>query len=173
MNKSDSIQSESAGYTRDFNPVHRRIYIDMDDTLCDFAGHYLAVKARRPDLDYPQSVPGFFLELSPIPGAIEAFDYLNLLPETEVFILTAPSVLNPHSYTEKRHWVATHLGMDAAYRLIICPNKGLLVGDYLIDDRAEGKGQEFFTGEHIHFGSAQYPDWFSVLFHPDFGLSPD
>lgn len=158
------------GDTRHFNPEHRRIFIDMDDTLCDFAGHYRAIQAQLPALLYPQSLPGFFMDLSPLPGAIGAFHQLSGLLETEVYILTAPSVLNPHSYTEKRHWVSRHLGLDAAYRLIICPNKGLLQGDYLIDDMAAGKGQEHFAGELVQFGSPYYPDWRSVLFHPDFGL---
>ncbi|WP_286696069.1 5' nucleotidase, NT5C type [Spongiibacter sp. UBA1325] len=156
--------------TRHFNPKHRRIFVDMDDTLCDFAGHYRAVQAQRPDLMYPQSLPGFFIDLPPLLGAIEAFHHLSRLPNTEVYILTAPSVMNPHSYTEKRQWVASHLGIDAAYRLIICPNKGLIQGDYLIDDRPAGKGQEHFNGELVLFGSPEYPDWSSVLFHRDFGL---
>ncbi len=163
MNKpSKSIQG--------LDPTHRRIYIDMDNTLCDFAGHYREVKRQRPELLYPHSLPGFFTDLSPLPGAVEAFAHLSALPATEVYILTAPSVLNPHCYTEKRLWVANHLGLDAAYRLIICPNKGLLQGDYLIDDLSAGKGQEYFTGELVLFGSPQYPDWSTVLFHPAFGL---
>ena len=41
-------------------------------------------------------------------------------------------------------------------------NKNLNIGDYLIDDRtANGAGQ--FKGEHIHFGTEQFPDWDSVL----------
>jgi 5'(3')-deoxyribonucleotidase len=48
-------------------------------------------------------------------------------------------------------------------KLIISPNKGLLKGDILIDDIVEGKGQEHFEGELIHFGSAKFPDWESVL----------
>ena len=170
MSKEKPNTAHKSGTARHFNPESRRIYIDMDDTLCDFVGHYHKIKTQFPELAYPQSLPGFFLDLEPLLGAIEAFDNLSRAPNTEVFILTAPSVLNPHSYTEKRLWIEAHLGLEAAYRLILSPNKGLLQGDFLIDDMSEGKGQEFFAGEHIHFGSARYPDWNSVLFHPDFGL---
>lgn len=149
------------------------IYIDMDDTLCDFNGRYQEVKALSPEVTFPQSQTGFFLNLEPLPRAVVAFQHLSALPNTDVYILTAPSVRNPLSYTEKRLWVENHLGLDAAYRLILCPNKALLLGDYLIDDRAEGKGQEHFQGQHIHFGSASYPDWTSVLFHPDFNILSD
>jgi len=44
----------------------------------------------------------------------------------------------------------------------LATNKGLLKGDYLIDDYVAGRGQENFEGELIHFGSEQYPDWSSV-----------
>jgi hypothetical protein len=40
--------------------------------------------------------------------------------------------------------------------------KGLLIGDYLIDDRtANGAGE--FTGKHIHFATDEYPNWDIVL----------
>jgi 5'-nucleotidase len=39
---------------------------------------------------------------------------------------------------------------------------GLLKGDFLIDDYITGRGQEYFEGELIHFGSNQYPDRLSV-----------
>lgn len=32
----------------------------------------------------------------------------------------------------------------------------------LIDDNVEGKGQNYFQGELIHFGSQEFPDWMSV-----------
>ena len=79
-----------------------------------------------------------------------------------MYILTAPSVRNPSSYTEKRLWVEEHLGLGAAYKLIISPNKGLNLGHYLIDDYTKGKGQENFEGRLLQFGSAEYPDWISI-----------
>ena len=36
--------------------------------------------------------------------------------------------------------------------------KNLNLGDFLIDDR-KNNGVDEFRGEHIHFGSARYPDW--------------
>ena len=52
--------------------------------------------------------------------------------------------------------------MDVVENLIISPNKGLNKGHYLIDDCLSGKGQEFFEGKLIHFGSDTFPDWASV-----------
>ncbi len=83
-------------------------------------------------------------------------------PQLEPFILTAPSLRNPHSYTEKRLWVEKHLGYEVVHRLIITAHKGLNRGHFLIDDHDSGKGQEYFEGELIKFGSDRFPDWPSV-----------
>jgi 5'-nucleotidase len=47
-------------------------------------------------------------------------------------------------------------------KLIICPNKSLLKGQYLIDYNHTGKGQEKFEGKLIHFGSDEFPNWEKV-----------
>ncbi|MCL1065712.1 hypothetical protein L2735_02675 [Shewanella olleyana] len=135
------------------------IYIDMDDTLCDYASaHKLALKLA-PKILYPQSQAGFFHNLLPITGGIEAMEQLLASERYDPFILTAPSVMNPLCYTEKRTWVEAYLGMEYVHRLIISPRKDLLKGDFLIDDYNEGKGQEAFTGKVIHFGSEAFLDW--------------
>lgn len=138
------------------------IYIDMDDTLCDYASaHQLALKLH-PEIQFPQSQPGFFHDLLPIKGGVEAMRQLLTSQYYDPFILTAPSVMNPLCYTEKRTWVEAHLGMDYVHRLIISPRKDLLKGGFLIDDYNEGKGQESFTGKVIHFGTEPFLDWKSV-----------
>jgi hypothetical protein len=38
----------------------------------------------------------------------------------------------------------------------------LHTGDFLIDDRTRN-GADRFTGEHILFGSEQFPDWATVM----------
>lgn len=141
------------------------LYIDMDDVLCDFVGAYTSAKQQNPNLTYPQSIQGFWLGLKPIEGAVQAFNTLFNHPSFDTYILTAPSVLNPICYTEKRLWVEKHLGLEAVHRLIISPNKALNIGHYLVDDYAEGKGQEAFVGELVHFGSAGFSDWDAVLKH--------
>jgi 5'-nucleotidase len=139
------------------------IYVDMDDVLCDFIGEFTALRSSRPEIEFPQSLPGFFEGLKPIDGAIEAFEWLAKQPCLDTYILSAPSVLNPYSYTEKRLWIEKHLGLDAAHKLILSPNKALNIGEYLIDDYAYGKGQENFTGQLLHFGSEQFPDWLAII----------
>ena len=141
------------------------VYVDMDHTLCDFSTSYLKYKKDFPDIEYPHSLPGFFSGLAPMPNAIEVFQWLANLDNVDLYILTAPSVRNPSSYTEKRLWVEEHLGMESAYKLIISPNKGLNLGHYLIDDYIEGKGQENFQGKLLQFGSSEYPDWKTIQEH--------
>ena len=138
------------------------IYVDMDHTLCDFSASYLEYKEDFPQVEYPHSIPGFFTGLAPLPNAVEVFRWLKNHSDVDLYILTAPSVRNPHSYTEKRLWVEEHLGIDSAYKLIISPNKGLNIGHYLIDDYIEGKGQENFQGQVLQFGTSKFPDWQSI-----------
>lgn len=139
------------------------VYVDMDHTLSDYDAGFKRQKLRYPHLQYPQSEPGMFLALEPMPGAVEAYNWLNEHPQLDVYILTAPSELNPHSYTEKRLWTEKYLGMGAVKKLIITPNKGLNKGDFLIDDYISGKGQEDFEGRILQFGSVEFPDWPTVL----------
>lgn len=138
--------------------MRKRIFIDMDNTLCDFNSKFLEMQAQSDvPLHYPQSQYGFFTSLAPLEGAIEA--YKKLEEYYEVYILTAPSYYNPLCYTEKRVWVEEHLGLETTKNLIICRRKGLLKGDYLIDDHLYPE----FEGEQVHFGQAPFETWQKVL----------
>lgn len=138
------------------------IYIDMDDTLCDFKGAYEQAIRDNPDISYPQSQYRFFANLKPLDGAIETVKRLMESDAYAPYILSAPSTRNPLSYAEKREWVECNLGFEFCERLILSPNKGLLKGDLLIDDHTSGKGQHLFEGRVIHFGSKAFPDWAAV-----------
>ncbi len=138
------------------------IYIDMDDVLCDFTGAFQKALAANPAIQFPQSQYGFFTNLQPIKGGIESVQAMIASETFDPYILTAPSTKNPLCYTEKRVWIENYFGYDFVKKLIICPNKGLLKGDILIDDHVAGKGQEHFEGRLLHFGSKTYPDWHSI-----------
>ena len=139
------------------------VYIDMDDTLCDFMSAYRKSLSDRPDIRWPHSRDGFFTALKPLPGATDAITSFIESKEYEPYILTSPSVRNPNSYIEKRLWIESHFGLEFCKKLIISPNKALSIGHYLIDDNIQGKGQEAFQGELIHYGSDTYPDWDSIM----------
>ena len=129
--------------------------------MCDFTTAHTAALRSNPDVEFPQGVEGFFRSLVPIPNAIASISVLRELHD--VYVLTAPSTRNVHCYTEKRIWIEQHFGYDFTKKLIISPNKGLLKGDYLVDDHRSGKGQERFEGMLVEFRSAEFPDWDAVL----------
>ena len=131
------------------------VYVDMDDTLCDFSGAFSEALTRNPGIRFPQSQYRFFANLKPISDGIETVKLLRASDRFDPYILSAPSIRNPLSYTEKREWVERHFGLDFCGRLILCENKALLRGDILIDDFASGKEQEHFQGRLIQFGSTQ------------------
>lgn len=146
------------------------IYVDMDGVLCDFVG--AAIKAlgsdlppedtdeRKKAIDDCQAIPHFYLDLEPIPGALEGYKALD--ERYDVYILSAPSWDNPFSFSDKRIWVENHLGLIVYKKLILTHNKGHFKGRALIDDRIK-YGVDKFDGEHIHFGTNRFPDWDSVI----------
>ena len=133
----------------------------MDDTICDFKAAWHDRRKLKSRAKFPQSKEGFFLDLQPIDGAIDAVNQLR--QHYDVYILTAPSYKNPHCYTEKRLWIEQYFDLEFTQRLIICAHKNLLLGDYLIDDNITGKGQEGFTGKLINYGSGSFQSWECVL----------
>jgi 5'-nucleotidase len=137
----------------------KRIYIDMDGVLAKFLKRQLEVKRKFPNLQYPQSQYGFFSRLEPIENAIESVIELN--KHYDVWFLTRPSFNNIHCYSEKAEWILNYFGFDLLQKLIICGDKSLVKGDYLIDDSTI-HGQTEFEGELILFGSDKFKDWIEV-----------
>lgn len=130
------------------------IYVDLDGVIVDY------MTAYRMTTEEERRKKGFFESLLPIAGAIEAFKHLS--EKHDVYLLSTAPWSNPHAWAEKRIWVEKHLGDCAFKRLILSHNKGLLKGDYLIDDRTEN-GVDGFEGQHIHFGQENFKTWKEVL----------
>jgi 5'(3')-deoxyribonucleotidase len=87
-----------------------------------------------------------------MPGFMEAWETLS--EHYDLRFLTRPSMDNLNSYTEKAQWVRDHLGAKALEKLNLCPDKSLLIGDYLIDDW-DIHGQTDFQGEFLQFGRGE------------------
>jgi 5'(3')-deoxyribonucleotidase len=134
----------------------KTIYIDMDNTICDFKSAFEKAIKETPTIAFPHCQYGFFSNLEPITGAIEAVNKLR--EQFDVYILTRPSVRNPLCYTEKRIWIEKYFGLEFCEKLILCCNKTLLKGDYLIDDTPWK-----FEGVQILFGSPVFLHWDIVL----------
>jgi 5'-nucleotidase len=133
----------------------------MDGVLCDFEGAVNAHPNRDKYKNKIDCIPGIFKDLEPLPGAIEAFEYL--WDVFDVYILSTPPWNNPDGWIHKREWVEKYIP-KAKKRLILSHHKNLNRGDYLIDD-SHYRGQADFGGEWIHFGTPDYPNWESVLLY--------
>ena len=137
------------------------VYVDMDNVLCDFIGARDRALHENPLIAFPHSQLDFFRKLEPMEGAIDGI--IDLSERYDVYILTAPSTKNLLSYTEKALWVLDNLGQWWVERLIISKHKHLNKGDFLIDDIAEGCGQDKFNGVLIQFGTDPFFAWNDVV----------
>ena len=150
------------------------ILIDQDGVLADFERGFHAVwKATGHEPlplherqtfyvrdDYPvhlrQEVeavylsPGFFRELPPIEGAIDALSEL-LESGHNVRICTSPLNKYRHCLPEKYEWIEQHLGSDFVSRIIVTKDKTLIHGDVLIDDNPKVSGLRMAPWKHIIF----------------------
>lgn len=140
----------------------KRLYIDMDNVLVDFQSGIDRTPAEilTQYVGHLDDVPGIFALMSPMPGAVEAFE--RLAQKYDVYILSTAPWNNPTAWSDKVKWVQKYLGEVAYKRLILSHHKNLCKGDYIIDDRTR-HGVDIFEGEHIHFGTERFPDWDSVL----------
>jgi 5'-nucleotidase len=98
--------------------------------------------------------------MEPVAGAIESF--VTLYHNFDTYILPTSPWENPSAWSDKLLWVKKYLGSYAYKRPILSHHKNLNIGNYLIDDLTKN-GVDGFVGEHIHFGSEQFPDWQLVI----------
>ncbi|WP_370214149.1 5' nucleotidase, NT5C type [Mesoflavibacter profundi] len=137
------------------------LYVDMDNVLVDFKSGIAKldeslIKEYENRLD---EVPGIFGLMEPMKDAIES--YKELAKHFDTYLLSTSPWENETAGSDKLKWVKKHLGKVTYKRLILSHHKNLNTGDYLIDDRLKN-GVDEFTGEHIHFGTEQFPDWLIV-----------
>ncbi|MBN2303039.1 MAG: 5'-3'-deoxyribonucleotidase [Anaerolineae bacterium] len=151
-----------------------RILVDMDGVIADFEGGFLQrwrdqhpdksyipiadrrgfyIQAQYPE-DYAPDVraifqaPGFFRDLPPIPGGLDALRELDAL-DHEVFICSSPLAHYHNCVLEKYLWVDDQLGPAWIERVVLTRDKTLIHADILIDDRLQIVGREAPTWEHI------------------------
>lgn len=123
-------------------------------TLEDRRGHFVVEQYPEEHRDEAYNIlcqPGFFENLAPLPGAIEALRAMEALG-LDVRICTSPLSDYEHCVVEKYRWIEKHLGHAWTKRMILTRDKTLVQGDVLIDDKAE------ITGANAH------PAWEHLLF---------
>ncbi|MDO5692713.1 MAG: 5'-3'-deoxyribonucleotidase [Pseudomonadota bacterium] len=153
------------------------ILLDQDGVLADFERGFhdgwnargdvpcpaLPLAARQSFYvrdDYPSenrdvvegiyTAPGFFRDLPPMPGAIEAVAAL-LAQGHDVRICTSPLNQWRHCVTEKYEWVERHLGTDFVHRMIVTKDKTVVYGDVLVDDKPAVTGTRQPVWQHVIF----------------------
>ena len=132
---------DASGHPHPALPAHARTTFYIRD---DYPAHL------RREVEAIYTAPGFFRELPPLPGALEAIAAL-LQAGHDVRICTSPLQGYHHCAMEKFEWVERHLGADCLHRLILTRDKTLVHGDVLVDDNP-------------HITGARTPDWRHILY---------
>ncbi|XP_007433712.1 5'(3')-deoxyribonucleotidase, mitochondrial isoform X2 [Python bivittatus] len=94
----------------------------------------------------------FFMELDPLPGAVEALKQMAELEATDVFICTSPIRKYRYCPYEKLAWIEKHFGQEFLEHVVLTRDKTIVSGHVLIDDRPDIVGAE------------RTPPWEHVLF---------
>ncbi|XP_019397504.1 PREDICTED: 5'(3')-deoxyribonucleotidase, mitochondrial [Crocodylus porosus] len=158
-----------------------RVLVDMDGVLADFEGGFLKkFRARYPDTPYITledrrgfwvseqygrlraelsekaisiwESKNFFIELDPLPGAVEAVKQMANMENTDVFICTSPIKMYRYCPYEKYAWVEKHFGQEFLEQIVLTRDKTVVSADLLIDDRPDITGAEPNPSwEHILF----------------------
>jgi len=134
----------------------------LDDVLTDFSSAlpFFSAEILKTYDGRLDEIPGIFSKMTPLVGAVEAFEILVQYFDT--YVLSTAPWNNPSAWSDKLEWVKTNLGTAAYKRLILTHHKNLNKGDFLIDDR-EKNGAAEFVGELILFRSERFPDWATVM----------
>jgi 5'-nucleotidase len=125
-----------------------RIFVDMDGVVANFDK---AKKAKGLTSDEYKVLPGAYLDLEPMPDALDSLRQL-MSENYEVWLATKPPTGIAHAYADKAAWVFKHIP-ELSRRLIITPDKGLLGdgNDWLIDDNPQKANCSKFKGILIPF----------------------
>ncbi|VEI57535.1 Uncharacterized protein conserved in bacteria [Pasteurella multocida] len=138
------------------------LYVDIDNVLVDFKSG-IDQLPEEVQIEYQgrlDEVPNIFSLMKPMENAIQSLYILDKY--YDIYILSTSPWGNPTAWIDKLNWIQHYFGKEKDSllykRLILSHHKNLNKGDYIIDDRT-ANGVDKFEGEHIHFGSEQYPNW--------------
>ena len=140
-----------------------RVYLDMDGVIADFDR---AAREHEMEPKHFKRVAGAYLDLEPMPGAVEAVAHLESAGFL-VFALTKVPRSNPYAATEKLLWARRHFP-SLEDRIIITPDKGAVgtARDFLVDDHPDWANAHNFPGTVVHFTG----DWAKArlaILHPE------
>ena len=146
-----------------YEPKVDIVYLDMDGVLCNFCK-----SSGVPIGEWRASIPlmekkGFFRNLDPIDGAIEAVNILNKMQFIDLRVLSKPTNKNLGCASEKLYWLEEHLPF-LVKKTTLTFDKTKLIGDYLIDDMPQI--WKNFQG-HVWFFDQSKPieSWKKIVTH--------
>lgn len=144
-----------------------RIIIDMDEVIADPMGDMIKwyKEEHKTDVDFSKMkgswlkgfpdhhhqmvwdrllAEGFFRNLTVMKDSQEVLKELN--KKYEVFIVSAATEF-PNSLKEKLEWLLEHFPFFTWKQLVLCGDKRLIYGDYMIDDHVRNL---------VHFNGKKY-----------------
>lgn len=133
-----------------------RIFVDMDGVIVDFDAYKNRIGATG---DQVKQLPGAYLQMEPMPGALDAVRSLIGMGH-EVWLATKPPTAIPYAYADKVAWALKYLP-ELKRRIILTHDKSLLRGDVLIDDRPHKANADKFAGHLLVFNEGM--GWPEIL----------
>jgi 5'-nucleotidase len=154
-----------------------RVIIDMDEVIADPMGDMIDWYSRQYELQvdrqkmlggswvkgFPEEHQplvmerllsvGFFRNLPVMKDSVEVIREMN--KRYEVFIVSAATEF-PNSLKEKLEWLEEHFPFLTWRQVVLCGDKRLIKGDYMIDDHV--RNLRHFEGKKYLFTSAHNLD---------------
>ena len=155
----------------------KRVIVDMDEVIADPMGAMITwyTDEYKSAVDYNKMLggswikgfpeehqvlvrerlyaEGFFRRLPVMPDSVEVLKEIN--QRYELFIVSAATEF-PNSLKDKLEWLLEHFSFLTWKQLVLCGDKRLICGDYMIDDHV--RNLQHFDGKKYLFTSAHNLD---------------
>lgn len=115
--------------------------------------------AFRETVERAYAHPGLYDSLEPVPGAGEALEEMS--KHAHLLFCSTADTQNPTCESDKKNAVSRHYGSTWAKRLILTPDKTVIHGDLIIDDRPD-----------IH-GAVSAPSWVHAVYDSPYNQEKD
>ncbi len=125
------LDGMAAGFFEALIPEYNRL-TGESVSIEDFKSWDMGSHVKQPSLlkaIYHQ--PGFFMDLAPLPGAIEA---LRELQDAGHTLHIVSSGCTPHAFGEKAMWCRDYLPFIPLTHVTVSHRKGQIHGDVILDD---------------------------------------
>lgn len=108
--------------------------------------------------------PGFYKEMEPIAGAVDAVKEAQALGH-EVFFLSAPWITNTTCASDKYDWIEKTFGEGWGDKLILAKDKTVVSGDVLFDDKEPIPHKERADWVQVYFDQPYNQDGIGYRIH--------